>query len=115
MKDSRIQSAIMDWDDMGDRSLMEWQEGEEPDRVRKRKRKQYKRSRRQSGVTPNNITNIPPERKKRVGDKYLLVGAPRTKVNINHPRMAALDHRIQKAALVIEEISAIRARERKLQ
>ena len=107
----------MDLDDAGDKSLMELQEDEEPDRVRKRKRKPNKRSRRQSGVTMT-ITNIPLERKnnkKRVGDKYLLVGAPSAKINIDHPRMTALDLRIQKAALVIKEISAIRARERKLQ
>ena len=48
----------MDWDDMGDRSLKEWQEGEEPDRVRKSKRKPYKRSRRQSGVNPNNNIRV---------------------------------------------------------
>ena len=47
--------------------------------------------------------------------KYLLVGAPKTKINIDHPRMAVLDLRIQKAALMIEKKSAIRARERKLQ
>ena len=57
MKDRRAQSTIMDWDEAGDRSLMEWQEEEEPDRVKKRKRKSSKRSRRQCGV--NNITNIP--------------------------------------------------------
>ena len=39
VKDSKAQSTIMDWDEAGDRSLMEWQEEEEPDRVRKRKRK----------------------------------------------------------------------------
>ena len=107
----------MNWDDAGDRKLMEWQKEEEPDRVRKRKRKSNKRRRRQCGVTiTNNITNIPPERensKRRGGDKYLLVGAPRAQVNIDHPRMAVLDLRIQKAALMIEEISAIRAKERK--
>ena len=106
----------MDWEDAGDRSLMEWQEVEEPDRVRKRKKKSSKRSRRQCGV--NNITNIPPEKensKRRVGEKYLLVGAPRANMNIDYTRMAVLDQRIQKAALMIEEISAIRAREWKLQ
>ena len=110
----------MDWDDVGDRSLMEWQEEEEPDMVRKRKRKPSKRCKMQCGVTiANIITNIPPEKenskRRRGGDKYLLVGAPRAQVNIDHPRMAVLDLRIQKAALMIEEISAIRARERKLQ
>ena len=68
--------------------MLEWQEEEEPDRVRKRKRKSSKRSRRQCGVTmTNNITNIPPERKnnkRRVGDKYLLVGAPRSQAIIDH-------------------------------
>ena len=71
-KDCQTQSAIMDWDNEDDRSLMEWQEEEEPDRIRKRKRKSNKRSRRQYGVTPpNNITNIPRERensKRRVGE-----------------------------------------------
>ena len=95
---------------------MEWQEEEEPDRVRKRKRKSGKRSRRQSGA--DNITNIPQEREnstRRVEANYLLVGAPKTKVYIDHPRMAVLDLRIKKAALMIEEKSAIRAREQKLQ
>ena len=104
----------MDWDEAGDRSLMEWQEQEEPDRVRRRKRKASIRSRRQCGV----ITNIPPEKEsstRRVEAKYLLVGVPKTRVNFDHPRMAALDLRIKKAALMIEEKSAIRARERKLQ
>ena len=98
---------------------MEWQEEEEPHRVRKRKRKSNKRSGRQYGVTPpNNITNIPPEKensKRRVGEKYLLMGAPRANVNMDYPRMAVLDQRIQKAALMVEEMSTIRARERKLQ
>ena len=44
-QDCQTQSAIMDWDDDGDRSLMEWQEEEEPDRIRKRKRKSNHRSR----------------------------------------------------------------------
>ena len=109
----------MDWDDDGDRSLMEWYEEKELDRNRKRKRKSSHRSRRQSGVIPlTNITNIPPEEKnsnRRVGGKYLLVGAPKTNVSIDHPRMALLDKRIQKAALMVEEMSIIRARERKLQ
>ena len=93
----------MDWDEAGDRSLMEWQEQEEPDRVRKRKASI--RSRRQCGV----ITNIPPERKnsiRRVEAKYLLVGVLKTRVNIDHPRMAVLDMRIKKAALMIEEKSS---------
>ena len=51
-KESTAKSTIMDWDEAGDRSLMEWQEEEEPERVRKRKREKCKRS-----------NNIPPEKK----------------------------------------------------
>ena len=86
----------MDWDEAGDRSLMEWQEEEEPDRVRKRKRETYKRS-----------NNIPPERKgstkKKTGSKYLLVGVPKTRAYSDHLRMAVLDLRIKKAALILEK------------
>ena len=81
---------------------MEWQEGEEPDRVRKRKRKTNMRSRRQNGV----FTNIPPERKgstNKTGSKYLLVGVPKTRVYSDDLRMAALDLRIEKTALILEE------------
>ena len=96
-KESTAKSTIMDWDEAGDRSLMEWQEEEEPERVRKRKRETCKRSK-----------NIPPERKgstmkKKKRSKYLLVGVPKIREYSDHPRMAALDLRIRRAALIIEK------------
>ena len=61
-QDCQTRSAIMDWDDDGDRSLMEWYEEKKTDRNRKRKRKSSHRSRRQSGVTlPTNITFLQKE------------------------------------------------------
>ena len=53
------------------------------------------------------VNNIPPERKgstkKKTGSKYLLVGVPKNRVYYDHPRMAALDLRIEKAAMILEE------------
>ena len=53
------------------------------------------------------VNNIPPERKgstkKKAGSKYLLVGLPKTRAYSDHPRMAALDLRIKKAALILEK------------
>ena len=76
VKDSKARSTIMDWDEAGDRSLIEWQKEEKP--VRKRKRETCKRGK-----------NIPPERKgstkKKTGSKYLLVGVPKTRVFSDHP------------------------------
>ena len=43
------------------------------------------------------------------------MGTPKIKISIDHPRMAMLDKRIKKAALMVEEMSIIRAREQKLQ
>ena len=94
-KESTAKSTIMDWDEAGDRSLMEWQEEEEPERVRKRKREKYKRS-----------NNIPPKKAstmKKRRPKYLLVGVPKTKEYSGHPRMAALDLQIRRVAQTIEK------------
>ena len=97
-KESTAKCAIMDWDEEGDRSLMEWQDEEEPERTRKRKRERCKRS-----------NNIPPEKegstikKERRRSKYLLVGVPKIIEYSGHPRMAALELRIRRAAEIIEK------------
>ena len=41
--------------------------------------------------------------KKKLRPKYLLVGVPNSREDSDHPRMAALDLRIRKAAQTIEE------------
>ena len=116
-------STTMDYDD--DMILMEWDE--EPVRSLKRKRRSGHRSRKrqepggnscntasiknrgQTGV--NKFQDIPPEVKR---GKYLLVGNTVTQASIDHPRMAMLNRRIMKAALVIQERSIAMAEEQKL-
>ena len=71
------------------------------------------KNRGQAGV--KKIHQIPPEVKtKNKRGKYLLVGSTVPKASIDHPRMAMLNRRIIKAALVIEERSITRSEEQKL-
>ena len=98
-------STVRVYDD--DQSLMEWVEEEEPVRPLKRKRESRKKIRKVQHEPPVADTN------KRRG-KYLLVGTTVNKFSIDHPRMAMLNERIVKAALVIRERSITRAEEQKL-
>ena len=71
------------------------------------------KNRGQAGV--NKIQQIPPEVKtKNKRGKYLLVGSTVPKASLDHPRMAMLNRRIMKAALLIEKKSIARSDEQKL-
>ena len=103
-------STTMGYDN--DLSLMEWDGDKEPVRGLKRKRRAGHRSRRGQGQAEQ---QVPPEVKtKNKRGKYLLVGSTITKGSIDQPRMAMLNRRIIKAALVIEEKFIARSEEQKL-
>ena len=101
-------STVRVYDD--DQSLMEWVEEEEPVRLLKRKRESRKNIRKVQHEPPVPVAKT---KNKRRG-KYLLVGTTVNKFSIDHPRMAMLNERILKAALVIRERSITRAEEQKL-